>query len=147
MDALSTATTPAAVFPAVYIPISELNSHLLPDINSIDQSEIISNSKQFKIKEKMIRVIGTLCSYDVIHSKLLIQDSKDTSKSLTVNTSRIEPFCFEKSCLFQFIGELDTIIVNGTQSLMLKALLYRCVREMDMDMYERAFALRMANLA
>ena len=150
MDAPSTATTctQAAVFPAVYIPISKLNSHLLSDTNSIDQSEssLISSLNQFKVREKMIRVIGTLCSYDIVYSKLLIQDSKDTSKSLIVNTSRIEPFCFEKGCLFQFIGELDTIFVTGTQSLMLKALLYRCVREMDVDVYERALALRMADL-
>ena len=138
MDTTSTteSTSEATVIPAVYVPISELTS----------QHKVSYDESLKSLNNKMVRVIGILLSYDVLSSKLLIQDSKDPSKNLLVNTSKIEPFSFKKNCLFQFIGELDTTSVHGTQPILLKALLYRCVKELDMDVYEKAHSFRMSNL-
>ncbi len=116
--------------PAMYISISELAR----------TSDSGSNST------KMVRVIGKLASYDVSSSRLLIQDCIFPSNTLLLDTSRIEPFTHRANWLCLFIGELDTENIEGTETLVLKVLLYRCVNQLSTETHNKAHSLRMVSL-
>lgn len=90
----------------------------------------------------MIRVIGILDTYNVVSSRMLIQDWNHSTK-LLLDVSNIEPFLHYKGCLCQLIGELDK---DETETLLLRVLVYRYVNELNMTTYEEAHFQRTAQL-
>lgn len=93
-----------------------------------------------------MRVIGKLHTYDIQTSRMWIQVSSNPAESLVINTSGIEPFAYKEGALFQFIGELDEEEIEGKNMLVLRAILYRNVDGLDLNMFLKAHATRMEEL-
>ena len=89
---------------------------------------------------KMIRTIGSLQRYEVKRSLIWLKDWKSVLQ-LVIDSRVIEPVIIRQNSIFQFIGELDS---SGTRSsgAVLKALAYRCVDGLDMDLYMKAHAVK-----
>lgn len=112
--------------PAVYFPISQI----------LDEKH--SNLG------KMVRVIGKQTFYNSSTSRLLVQDSEVSS--LLLDVSRIEPFFCQRGCLCLFIGELGIECVNEEDSIILQVIVCRCVKELNLDVYCKAYSHRMASI-
>ena len=146
-------TKPCTKHPALFMPISTLVQYRSTTQTSKRSVQLPSESSTTEIvppshalKGRMTRVIGRLHVYNILTSRMWIQDVKDLTMYLVIDTSRIEPFSFNEGSLFQFIGELDEEEIEGKKMLVLRTLLYRCVEGLDMDMYLRAHAARMKEL-
>ncbi len=122
--------------PAVYVPISQL-SRLQHTSFGVPKSNKIS---------KMVRVIGKQSWYEFSSSRLLLQDCEAPAYTLILDMSRIEPFSCQRDCLCLFIGEPSIETVNSKDTLVLKVLLHRYVKKLNMNIYCKAHAFRLAYL-
>ena len=139
---------PCTKHPALFMPISTLvqryNQSSIQPPSEATATEAVPPS--ITRKGIMTRAIGRLHTYNILTSRMWIQDEKDPSMYLVIDTSRIEPFSYKEGSLFQFIGELDEEEIDGKKMLVLRTLLYRCVEGLDMDVYLRAHAARVKEL-
>ena len=103
----------------------------IPDIQCKDPAELHG---------KMIRTIGSLQKYEVKRSLIWLKDWKSVLQ-LVVDSRVIEPITIKQNSIYQFIGELDS---SGARSsgVVLKALVYRCMDGLDLDIYMKALAMR-----
>ena len=98
----------------------------------------ILNKYPEEVHGNIVRTIGRLKKYDIKKSELQIEDFK-TSLELVIDSQVIEPFPFKQDALYQFLGELDGSR-NGTITLI--AHVYRCVDDLDMNVYLKACSIR-----
>ena len=94
----------------------------------------------------MVRTIGRLLRYDVKHSLLWLGHCEPPYLELPVDSSLVEPFPFSRGALYQFIGEVDGS-KKKADGAVVRALAYRCVEGLDMEVYVRAMAVRTGGTA
>lgn len=128
--------------PAVYVPISELVV-LGQRINKTQASTCLPKSHR---SSKIIRVIGRQSAYNPSSSRLVLEDVGVHSSTLFLDISRIEPFSYHSGCLCLFIGDVGIGSVNARGTILLQVLLHRCIKELNIDVYSKAYALRKSNL-
>lgn len=139
--------------PALFVPLSVLRQWhkqesrtKSPEPSTHPTPDPLPPSCKETLKGKMMRVIGKLHTYDIQTSRMWIQVSSNPAESLVINTSGIEPFAYKEGALFQFIGELDEEEIEGKNMLVLRAILYRNVDGLDLNMFLKAHATRMEEL-
>lgn len=98
----------------------------IPDILGKDPAELHG---------KMIRTTGSLRRYEVKRSQIWLKDWKSVLE-LVIDSRVIEPVSIRRNSIYQFIGELDS------SGAVLKALVYRSVDGLDMDLYMKALAVK-----
>ena len=103
----------------------------IPDILGKDPAELHG---------KMIRTMGSLRRYEVKRSQIWLKDWKSVLE-LVIDSRVIEPVSIRQNSMYQFIGELDSSGARGSGAV-LKALVYRCVDGLDMDLYMKALAVK-----
>ena len=89
----------------------------------------------------MVRTIGRLLRYDVKHSLLWLGHYESPYLELPVDSSLVQPFPFSRGALYQVIGEVDGSRKKADGAVV-RALAYRCVEGLDMEVYVRAMAAR-----
>ena len=83
-----------------------------------------------------VRVLGTLRSYDLAESAATIEHN---GSSLRVDTSALEAHAFRSGELLQFIGEVS---VPNSGDPILRARIVRHVASMNLELFDRALAMR-----
>lgn len=96
--------------------------------------EIVEQMKTVDLDGQAVCVTGRLKEHDVINCLAKLTDPQ-TKADLHVNTVLIEPFDARFGSLFQMIGELEN---RGSNSVVLKARVVRCVDGIDMILYRKA---------
>lgn len=99
------------------------------------------NGKTKELHDTMVRVVGRLLRYDVKSSLIWLGHFKVPHLELPIDSSVVEPFPFSRGSLYQFIGEVDAT-GKKCDGMVVRALAYRCVEGLDMELYSRALRVR-----
>ena len=97
--------------------------------------------KSEDIHDRMVRIIGRLLRYETKQSLVWLGHYELPHSELAIDCSLVQPFPYSQGALYQFIGEVDG---SGRLDcgLTVRALSYRCVEGLDMNLYTRALTIR-----
>lgn len=101
----------------------------------------VLNGKTKELHDTMVRVVGRLLRYNVKSSLIWLEHFKSPYLELPIDSSVVEPFPFSRGSLYQFIGEVDAS-GKKCEGAVVRALSYRCVEGLDMELYTRALRVR-----
>lgn len=99
------------------------------------------NGNAKDLHDTMVRVVGRLLRYDVKSSLIWLGHVRAPYLELPIDSSVVEPFPFSRGSLYQFIGEIDAS-GKKCEGTVVRALAYRCVEGLDMELYSRALRVR-----
>ena len=101
----------------------------------------IQSCKAEDIHDSMVRIVGRLLRYDTKNSQVWLGHFEPPYLEFPIDCSLIQPFPYSHGTLYQFIGEVDGS-GKACKGTVVRALAYRCVEGLNMEVYIRALAVR-----
>ena len=93
------------------------------------------------IHDSMVRTVGKLERRSVGEGLIWLVHCKAPYLELPIDSSLLQPFPYSQGMLYQFIGVIDGS-EKRRSGVVVRALAFRCVAGLDMELYTRALAVR-----